>query len=115
MTRVQILFMVALVLAPLLSLLMRAVKRRLEGGARRDGWSEAPSVPASPRTPPVPAIGAGARPRGTPAGRATGVAATSVAAGGRAPSGLGTHREVRRGIVLMTVLGTCRALEPPGA
>jgi hypothetical protein len=31
----------------------------------------------------------------------------------RAPVGLGSRQDVRRGIVLMTILGPCRALEPP--
>jgi hypothetical protein len=31
----------------------------------------------------------------------------------RATSRLGRLREVRRGIVLMTILGPCRSLEPP--
>lgn len=117
MTRVQVLLFVALVLAPLVGLLMRAVQRRLEGEAPRDLGPEAPRVPAPARTPPVPAraTGAGAGPRHTPRGRATEMMVTSPAASGRAPSRLASHREVRRGIVLMTVLGPCRALEPPGA
>jgi len=94
---------------------MRAVKRRLEGEARRDLGPEAPSVPAPVRMPTAPATGAGARPRDTSRGRATGMVVTSAAAGGRALQRLGSAREVRRGIVLMTVLGPCRALEPPGA
>jgi hypothetical protein len=111
MTRAQGLLFAALVLAPLFSLLMRAVKRRLEGEAPRDRGPDAASVAAPARTPP-PAAGAG--PRDTPRG-AAGMVVASAAAGGRAPSRLGSHREVRRAVVLMTVLGPCRALEPPGA
>jgi hypothetical protein len=112
MTRVQILLFAALVLTPLFSLLMRAVQRRLAGEAPRALGPEAPSVPAPARTLPAPATGAVAGPRDTLRGRATGMVVTSAAAGGRAPSRLGSHREVRRGIVLLTVLGPCRALEP---
>lgn len=113
MTRAQVLIFAALVLAPLFGLLMRAVQRRLEGEAPRDLGPDAPSVSAPAQTPP--ATGAGAGPRDT-RGSATGmVVATPAAAGGRAPSRPGSHREVRRGIVLMTILGPCRALELPGA
>ena len=112
MTRAQILLFAILVLAPLFSLLMRVVKRRLESEAPRD--RAAPSVPAPVRVL-APATGAAARPRDTSRGRATGMVVTSATAGGRAVARLGSPREVRRGIVLMTVLGPCRALEPPGA
>ncbi|HEY7364553.1 MAG TPA: hypothetical protein VIE37_10630 [Methylomirabilota bacterium] len=108
MTRAQVLLFAALVLAPLFSLLMRAVKKRLAGQAPPDLELEAPSVPAPGQKPTAPVIGVGARPRDTPLRRATAMGATAPAAGSR----LG---EVRRGIVLMTVLGPCRALEPPGA
>jgi anti-sigma factor RsiW len=112
MTRVQILLFAVLVLGPLFSLLMRGVQRRLAGEAPRALGTEAPSVPAPLRTLPVPATVAVAGPRDTLRGSATGRVVTSAAAGGRVPSSLGSHREVRRGIVLMTVLGPCRALEP---
>jgi hypothetical protein len=115
MTRAQVLLFAALVLAPLVSLLMRAAKRRFGGEAPRDLESDALSVPAPVRMPPVPATGAGARPRDLSRGRATGMVLTSAVAGGRGLSRLGSAREVRRGIVLLTVLGPCRALEPPSA
>lgn len=38
-----------------------------------------------------------------------------VATHRRARSRLGSLRDVRRGIVLMTILGPCRALEPPAS
>ena len=115
MTRVQVLLFAALVLAPLFSVLVRAVKRRLEGKAPRELGPEAPGVPAPARTPPALATRAGAGPRDTPRRRATETVVTSATASGRASSRLGSHQEVRRGIVLMTILGPCRALEPPGA
>jgi hypothetical protein len=115
MTRVQVLLLAALVLGPLFSLLMRAVKRRLDGEAPRNLGSEAPSGPAFARRPPAPLTEAGAGPGDTPHGRATGMVVASPAAGGRTPARLGSHRDVRRGIVLMTILGPCRALESPGA
>lgn len=115
MTRAQVLLFAALVLAPLFSLLMRTVKRRLEGNARQGLGGEAPSVPAPVRIPTAPATRAAARPRDPSRGKATGMVVTSAAAGSRALPRLSSAREVRRGIVLMTVLGPCRALEPPGA
>jgi hypothetical protein len=115
MTRAQVLLFAALVLLPLLNLLMRAVKRRLKGEALRGLGPEAPSLPAPVRMPPAPTTGEGARSHNPPRGRATGMVVASAVAGGRALSRLGNAREVRRGIVLMTVLGPCRALEPPGA
>jgi hypothetical protein len=120
MTRIQVLLLAAFVLAPLFSLLMRAVKRRLEGEAPRGLGPEAPSIPVRAGTSPAPTAGSGAVPRATSRGRAggmvaSGMVATSAAAGGQVPFSLGRHGEVRRGIVLMTVLGTCRALEAPGA
>ena len=36
-----------------------------------------------------------------------------VATHQRAPGRLGSLRDIRRGIVLLTILGPCRALEPP--
>ena len=115
MTRVQVLLFAAFVLAPLFSLVMRAAKRRLEGEAPRGLGPEAPGVAAPARTPPPPATGAKAEPRGTAHGGASGTVMAPVALSGRAASRLGRHREVRRGIVLMTVLGPCRALETPEA
>ncbi len=114
MTRVQVLLFAALVLAPLFSVLVRAVRRRLEGEAPRD-LGPAPSVVPRVRTPPLPALATAPGSRATPRGAALGVAVAPAAADERAPSRLRGRREVRRGIVLMTVLGPCRALEPPGA
>jgi len=115
MTRLQVLLFAALVLAPLLSLVMRVVKRRLAGEAPRAAGPQAPSVPipSPPLRVSVPRAGAG--PGETPRGRATGTVVASGTTAGRAPSRLGSQWEVRRGIVVMTVLGPCRALEPSGA
>jgi hypothetical protein len=66
---------------------------------------ERPGLPAvqRPRTLPPPAA------RGTPLP----AVASLVAIRQRAPVRLGSRRDVRRGMVLMTILGPCRALEPP--
>jgi hypothetical protein len=111
MTRTQVLLVAALVLGPLFSLLMRAVMRRLESGRSRDLEPGPPSLVApgpSPRAPaPAPVLHARDTPRG---GELESVAETRAM-----PGRLGSHRDVRRGLVLMAILGPCRALEPPGA
>jgi hypothetical protein len=115
MTRVQLLLLAVLVLAPLFNFLMRAIKRRLDAQAARDVGREVPRVPVPARSLAAPPIEAGHRPRDTPRRLATRMVVTSAGAGGRAPVLLERHRDMRRGIVLMTLLGPCRALEPPGA
>jgi hypothetical protein len=115
MTRIQVLLFAVFVLAPVFGVLMRAVGRRLKGEAPRDLGPAAPSIPVRLRTQPPTTTGARPGPRGRARGIvASGMVVTSVAAGSRPPSRLGSRREVRRGIVLMTVLGPCRALEVPG-
>jgi hypothetical protein len=120
MTRIQVLLLAAFVLAPLFSLLMRAVRSRLESEAPRDLGPEAPSIPVRARTRRAPTADPGVGPRDTSRGGAGGMVArgtvaTSAAPPGRAPSRLGSHWEARRGVVLMTILGPCRALEAPEA
>jgi hypothetical protein len=111
MTRTQVLLVAALVLAPLFSVLIRGVMRYLE--ANRPGGLEprarsAPAPGPSPQAPlPAPVLHARDTPRG---GELESVAETRVI-----PGRLGSHRDVRRGLVLMAILGPCRALEPPGA
>jgi hypothetical protein len=56
-----------------------------------------------PQTPPAVA------PRRTPSPAVPPLVATRQ----RAPVPLGSRQDVRRGMVLMTILGPCRALEPP--
>jgi hypothetical protein len=93
----------------LLNLLQAWVQRRQRGTARhaeREGGPPVPPVVLRPRPPqlaremarhglPVPAV----EPR--------------VAIRQRVPRRFGSRRDIRRGIVLMTILGPCRALEPP--
>jgi hypothetical protein len=112
MTRTQILIVAALVLAPLFSVLMRAVRRHLEGDRPRDLEPGARNAPAPMRPPPAAPVPAPVlHARDTPRGRMAGTAAETKVMGGR----LGSHGDVRRGLVLMAILGPCRALDPPGA
>jgi hypothetical protein len=61
-----------------------------------------PQMPR-PQTPPA------VVPRRTPSPTVLPLVATRQ----RPPVQLGSRQEVRRGLVLMTILGPCRALEPP--
>jgi hypothetical protein len=114
MTRTQVLLIAAFVLAPLFSVLVRAIRRRLEGQGRRTVEPEAPSVVLRVKPPPL-ALATAPGSRATPRVTVLGVAAAPAVPDGRTPSRLTGQRQVRRGVVLMTILGPCRALEPPGA
>jgi hypothetical protein len=109
MTRAQILLLAALVLAPLFSLLWRAVMRRLEGDRSRDLESGAQSRPALVLSPPAPAAAPAVHTRATPRSSGTGIGVETRAV----PGHWGSHGEMRRGLVLMAILGPCRALDPP--
>jgi hypothetical protein len=106
---------VLLALAQLLAHWFRQVKG--------PGRAASPDQPDRRDRPAGPPAGPAAIPRKAPGTRAeTGRASRptpAAPAGARAPvrSRLGTLQDVRRGIVLMTVLGPCRALEPapPGS
>jgi hypothetical protein len=111
MTRTQVLLFAALVLAPLFSVLMRAIMRYLEGDRPRDLEPGARNAPVPVRSPPAPAPAPAFHVRDTPRGRVTETASEPGATHGR----LGSHGDVRRGLMLMAILGPCRALDPPGA
>lgn len=115
MTLEQVLLFAALALAPLFGALVRTVRRRLEGETPGDLEPEAPSVPPRVRTPPAPATGTAAGSRESPPAAVRGMVVAFAAADRPAPLRLSSHREVRQGIVLMTILSPCRALEPPDA
>ena len=110
MTRTHVLLLAALVLAPLFSLLMRAVMRRLEAERSRSLEPGPPSLLTRVLSPAAPASVASLHDRDTPRSRVTAIAAETRAMPGR----LGRHQEVRRGLVLMAILGPCRALDPSG-
>ena len=94
----------------LLNLLQAWVQRQQRGTARdaeREGGPPVPPVALRPRPPqlarevarhglPVPAV----EPR--------------VAIRQHVPMRFGSRQDIRRGIILMTILGPCRALDPPG-
>ena len=106
MTPEQLLVLAAVVLVPLINLIIRAIARR-HGMARK---RETPVVPAPAGRSPVPRrVWTREHPPTSP------LPTMAPPVVSQAHSRLGSLREVRRGIILMTILGPCRALEPPGS
>jgi hypothetical protein len=112
MTRAQLFILVMVALVLLVNLLARVLRRWVKGGAPRGIAPEAPlSPPRGDRLPPAVVQPRRARegPHSAPLPRV--VPPSAVRRRVRPP--VGSLRAVRRGIVLMTILGPCRALEPP--
>jgi len=111
MTREQLILLAGVALALLLNFIRGMRRRRAGGDASRRRESDVSERPRpARRTPPVVA------PRRLPTAPATTplpVAMPRVAPRPRARAPLGGLRAVRHGMVLMTILGPCRALEPP--
>jgi hypothetical protein len=95
----------------LLNVLQAWVQRQQREAARdaaREGGLPVPPVTPQPRPrQPVPQAQRPSRPEP--------VIAPMAVTGQRAPRRLGSRRDIRHGIVLMTILRPCRALEPPNA
>jgi hypothetical protein len=111
MTREQLILLAGMALALLINFIRRRRQRRAQDDAPRP---RAPSEPERPRPahrpPPV------ASPRRRPTAPDTTLLPLSsprVTPRPRARAPLGGLRAVRHGMVLMTILGPCRALEPP--
>ena len=112
MTRAQLFILVVLVVVLLINLLARVLRRRVKGDAPRGLEPDTPQIPPrGPRRPPPVVQPRRARegPHDIPVPRAVPPSAVRR----RARPSVGNLRAVRRGIVLMTILGPCRALEPP--
>jgi hypothetical protein len=111
MTREQLIILVGTALVLLINFIRRMRQRRVQGEAPRRQESDVSERPQpARRTPPVVA------PRRLPAVPDTTPvppARPRVVTRPRARAPLGGLRAVRHGIVLMTILGPCRALEPP--
>ena len=90
------------------------LRTRLEGKAPATIEPEAPEAPPGVRIPSPPLASAPIEPRVGPMGAPLPAAAPPAAIRRQARAPVGNLRDVRRGIVLMTILGPCRALEPPG-
>jgi hypothetical protein len=104
--RSQYLLPAVFLVAWLLSLFLSYLRQRSQSEAQRE--IDRKALPVLPResAPPLPRVMAS---RASPLP----VVTPLVDRPQHAPSRLGSPREVRRGMVLMTILGPCRALEPP--
>jgi hypothetical protein len=107
-----IFILILFILLPLLNLLFQRAKRRSEGKHPEDvsGPKVAQRAQAIPPQPPEPRI--------SPRDRLHGLQAPTVSTPlPRRRSvkrlTLGNRREIRRGIILMAVLGPCRTFDPP--
>jgi hypothetical protein len=111
LTLEQIILLIIFILGPLISILMRRLGRRRQNQSperepvtlmRRQGRisETAPSIARVSRT------------RGDASEPPT-VSAPRYTSRFNKSSLLGTRRELRRGIIIMTLLGPCRASEPP--
>jgi hypothetical protein len=110
----QVLLVIIFILAPLINFIMRRARRRLADQLPR----QEPPAPTQrqPRVVLTAAPPAAPSPAGTHAPQQTRVPAISVSRAQRRFSKrslLGSPRDVRRGIIIMTILGPCRANEPP--
>jgi hypothetical protein len=114
MTREQLLILVILVFVLLLNLLARLLRRRVKGEALRGVEPQAPPIPSRAYRR-APSVAEPPRAREGPHAAPVPVAVPPGAPPRRARSPVGGLQGVRRGIVLMTILRPCRALEPPDA
>jgi hypothetical protein len=108
----QLLIILLLFVFLFMSMLVEWIKRR-QRRVPREAMTMVPPVPV--RTPmPVPSRAvAPQRPRAEPRGAPGPMAEAPSVHTLRALAYIHNPREVRRGIVLMTILEPCRALEPP--
>ena len=104
MTRQQLLILLGAVLVLLINLVTHAL--------RRWGAGKAPQVPPRGHRPP-PAVVEPRRAQEEPSTAPPRLAVSPDRPRQRSRGRLESRRAVRRGIVLMTILGPCRALEPP--
>jgi hypothetical protein len=87
--------------------------RRRQSEMQEEVQSQVSPVRPRARVFPPPRAGAPSMSRTGPRGLSLPPVATPATTRRRARSRLGSLRDVRRGIILMTILGPCRALEPP--
>ncbi len=107
----QILILLMFIVLPLLNMLFQRAKRRSEDKHPEDefGPKVAQLAQATPAPPPTPRAsrnrvhGSQAPTVSTPLPRRRSVKKLT----------LGSRREIRRGIILMAILGPCRTFDPP--
>ncbi|NKE72414.1 hypothetical protein [Candidatus Manganitrophus noduliformans] len=104
----DLLFYLLFILAALFSLISSWLRKRHEGKIPSKTGPGASRIPPGARAPLPPQRDREERPTGPPL-----PAAALPVSNRRRRAPIGSLREARRGIVLMTLLGPCRALEPP--
>src|SRR5262245_48353829 len=106
----QVLLLLLFIVPPLITFLLQRVRKRRDHRMPQEKPIEQQlrqgHTPPTPRLPPRDASDRG---RGSPARTVPLLANDRVTK----KSPLGTPREVRRGIAIMTLLGPCRAFDPP--
>jgi len=109
----QLLILAVFVLVPLINLLVRVMRKRLDIARPQQPGPEAANVPPPGRTLPAVLVARGREPRGILPSAPSKPPSLSSAPGRRPRVRVGSMREARRAIVLIAVLGPCRGLEPP--
>jgi hypothetical protein len=112
MTRDQLFTLVVVAFVLLLNFVVRLLRRRREREAPRGIEPETPRSPPRVHRLPFPVVEP-QRARTGPQGGPLPLVVPPSATRRRARSSLRDLRTVRRGIILMTILAPCRALEPP--
>ena len=108
----QVILLMIFILAPLINFVMRRVRRRLEPHVPpEESVTQMRRQPQA--TPPPSLVRREARERPPPRAQPPTVSAPLRRGRFIKKSLLGDIRGVRRGIILMTVLGPCRAFDPP--
>ena len=108
----QIVLLLILILAPLINLVLQRARKRSKEQSREESVPEIHrEVRVNPRRPPT-AAALRTRTEGSPV---TVISAPRSKTRSTKKSLLGTRRELRRGIIMLTVLGPCRACDPPNA
>ena len=105
----QILLLLLFILAPLLNFLLQRARKRRHHPVPQEKPVEQMFYQAQTTLPRATPRAAGDRVHGSPARGVTPPANDQITK----RSLLGTPRDVRRGIVIMTLLGPCRAYDPP--
>jgi hypothetical protein len=108
----QILILLLLFVFFLLAVLVERLKGR-QRQAPREVRPPVPPVPVRTPRPVAPRVVGAQQPREALRSTPPPMSASPRGRSPRAQAYVGNQREVRRGIVLMTLLGPCRALEPP--
>jgi hypothetical protein len=108
----QFLILAVFVLVPLINVLVRVLRKRLEIARPQQSGPEAVNVPPLDRTLPA-LVARGRESRGILPTAPSKPPAPSPARGRRPRVRVGSMREARRAIALIAVLGSCRGLEPP--